>query len=142
MTAFGDHPLDKDATVTTLVNGDELVPCCDSKTSFKTLELLKIETKEDGPIYFVIEGRSEFDTMTEISDFHSYFYEEGQCPTNFFPVRAIFALDACGEPNSDPHGLFGYVATAWQTKRYLELKDGGRESEYLLEVFPQIKEGK
>lgn len=94
----------------------------------KTLNLLKIEGK-DGPIYFVVEGLSQWPmTLTEMKNHAEYFYEEHTCPTNFIRIPMISHAGDC-----DPHGVFEFVDAVWMMDEYQEDDD-----EYLIEVFPQL----
>jgi len=105
------------------------------KGMVRTLELLKIDEKEIGPIYFVLEGCARFESDAELQDHHQYFYEEHTCPTNF--IHGVVGIFHDGD--RDPHGVFDHVKSVWMTERYLEMKANGQENEYLFEVFPQLK---
>ena len=94
----------------------------------KTLVLLKLESRDDGPIYFVITGLSSWPaTLAEMRESDEYFYEEAQCATNFIPVEMVAVPG-----DADPHGLFDLVDVVWMTDEY----DGS--DEYLWAVFPQL----
>jgi hypothetical protein len=98
---------------------------------FKTLDLLSLTTT-DGPIYFIIQGCAKFCEISELNERHEYFYEEGQCPTNFIRIEAIFT------PNDDdPHGLFTFIRSVWLTTDYLDAESNGRPDEWLRQAFPE-----
>lgn len=99
----------------------------------KTLVLLRIETK-DAPIYFVVEGLSEWPkALDEMRESARYFYEEHTCPTNFIRIPLIAYAG-----NTDPHGLFAFVDAVWMMDEYTATKKDGEEKYYLAEVFPQL----
>jgi hypothetical protein len=99
----------------------------------KTLSLLSIQraTIGMGPIYFVVEGLSEWPlSLDEMNQHQKYFYEQHTCPTNFIRIPLI-AVDG----DVDPHGIFEFVEAVWMMDEY----DSADCDEYLCEVFPQIK---
>ncbi len=106
------------------------------KDLYKTIGLLSLIVPE-GPLYFVVEGISQFKSGQSEEDWlegRRYWYEEHTCPTNFIRIEAIFLRD-----DSDPHGIFTLEDAVWMTPEYLAAKEAGEENEYLQEVFPQLR---
>lgn len=101
---------------------------------FKTLVLLKLETIHAGPVYFIVESCATFDNLDEQKERDEYFYEEGQCPTNFVQAEAIFTHD-----DDDPHGLFEHVRTVWLTEDYVTANDNGDGDAWLRDTFPETR---
>lgn len=115
---------------------------CGSKVDFhkdmyKTLVLLRIQSFNNGPVFFIVEGLGSL-TLAGDEDFQGrqrYFYEEHTCPTNFMPCEAIYTAD-----NNDPHGVFDHVRTVWMTEDYVKAKENGdRKDEWLHKAFPEIR---
>lgn len=101
----------------------------------QTLVLLKIEL-ESVPVYFVVEGLSEWpeDKDRPMLTAARYFYEEHTCPTNFICIPMI-----SHGGDHDPHGVFRFVDAVWMTDEYQAAEQEGDADNYLLEAFPQLR---
>lgn len=110
---------------------DDLVPS-DLKLDgyYKTIVLLAIDGKEC-PVYFVVHGNFDWERRSDIKGSAEYWYEEHCCPHEFISVKQIVV-----DGDSDPHGIFEMVDVVWMTREYEEIFD---DSEYLAEVFPQLR---
>lgn len=119
-----------------------------SSRFYRTLTLLRINSAAE-PIYFIVHGMADPDE--DVDSAHRYFYESHTCPMNVIgwdgDVQAIMTPG-----DTDPHGIFEFVRTAWMTQDWLDLKEKvekenagaawGEEEDYLLETFPEINNGK
>lgn len=100
---------------------------------FKTLTLLALDLADGSALFFVVEGRAEFDSLDKIREYDRYFYEEHTCPTNFIRTEAIVT-----DGDFDAHGVFRYVDSAWLTEEYIAAKEAGTEQESLTRMFPLL----
>jgi hypothetical protein len=103
-----------------LANG-EIEVHLDDKTKVDTLDHLVL-MPQDKPVHFLVKGMVfvDGDGNRGTDDNKRFFYEEHSCPTNYIGVEVI-SVDG----DSDPHGLFKYVATADMPKDYDSVDDYG-----------------
>jgi hypothetical protein len=97
----------------------------------RTLVLLKLEP-QDKPVFFVVNHLRFPLAQSDFTEDESarYFFEEHSCPTNFIPCTRIIS-----EGDTDPHGLFSYVA---QVDRPADLDSTREDGEsYWKPHFPQ-----
>lgn len=93
---------------------------------FKTLDLLRLFTRDGAPVYFVVQSSAILHERNPLDA--SYYFNEHSCPTNYVPVEAIATRGGL-----DPHGVFEYVRSVWMPRGY-----DADDDQTFTNLFPEI----